>query len=145
MYKLLRKMISKVPIKNYLIQRLYFSFSAMNSVNASLTMAWEVRRRKNSEKMIFFKNEETKWNKNVLNFIAILEVYFTDKLGYDKDTATILYHTFIVTVYFTCIIGAIISDNWLGKFKTILYLSLVYAAGNAVVALGAVPVLHIPV
>lgn len=47
-------------------------------------------------------------------------------------------------VYFLCIFGAIISDSWLGKFKTILYLSLVYVCGSVLVTLGAIPPLNLP-
>lgn len=47
-------------------------------------------------------------------------------------------------VYFLCLFGAIISDSWLGKFKTILYLSMVYVIGSAVVTLGSVPPLNLP-
>lgn len=36
------------------------------------------------------------------------------------------------------IFGAIIADSWWGKFKTILWLSIVYVVGSMVIALGAV-------
>lgn len=42
-------------------------------------------------------------------------------------------------VYSMCFIGGIISDVWLGKFKTILYLSIAYVVGCVVVSLSAVP------
>ena len=48
-------------------------------------------------------------------------------------------------VYLFPLIGAIIADSWLGKFKTILYLSIVYAIGGVVMSIGAVPILHLPV
>lgn len=62
-------------------------------------------------------------------FVAIKALYFTRKSMFDNDTATVLYHVHVFTtvVFFMCIFGAIISDSWLGKFNTILYLSLVYA------------------
>lgn len=71
-------------------------------------------------------------------------LYLTRKLGYDDDNATIVYHTFTTLVYFMCTFGAILSDSWLGKFKTILYLSIVYAIGSTVVSLGAIPPLGLP-
>lgn len=40
--------------------------------------------------------------------------------------------------------GAIISDSFLGKFNTILYLSIVYAIGNAVLSIGAIGPLNLP-
>lgn len=47
-------------------------------------------------------------------------------------------------VYFLCVFGAIISDSWLGKFKTILYLSLVYICGSVLLTLGAIGPLNLP-
>lgn len=38
-----------------------------------------------------------------------------------------------------CIFGAIISDVWLGKFKTIFSLSIVYAIGCIIVSVSAIP------
>lgn len=46
--------------------------------------------------------------------------------------------------YFFPVFGAIISDNWLGKFRTILYVSVIYAAGNILLALASAGPLHIP-
>ena len=36
------------------------------------------------------------------------------------------YHTFVTCVYFLPILGAVIADAWLGKYRTILILSIVY-------------------
>lgn len=46
-------------------------------------------------------------------------------------------------VNFMCIIGGIISDVWLGRFKTILVLSLVYVFGSAIVSISSIPVLDL--
>ena len=70
---------------------------------------------------------------------AVLVLYLTRKLDFDDDTATVLYHTFTTLVYFMCVIGAIIADSWLGKFRTILYLSIVYTIGSGCITLGAIP------
>src|SRR5213592_3337931 len=40
------------------------------------------------------------------------------------------YHTFVFWVYFLPIIGAILGDAVLGKYRTILYLSIVYCFGH---------------
>lgn len=39
---------------------------------------------------------------------------------------------FTVICYMTPLLGGIISDNYLGKYKTILYLSIVYLFGNRI-------------
>ncbi len=43
-------------------------------------------------------------------------------------------HLFMAAVYALPMIGAIIADRWLGKYRTILWLSLVYCAGHAALA-----------
>lgn len=47
------------------------------------------------------------------------------------------FHLFVAAVYALPMIGAVISDRLLGKYRTILWLSMVYACGNLVLALGA--------
>lgn len=42
------------------------------------------------------------------------------------------------------VFGAIIADSWLGKYRTILYLSCVYVVGSTVIAVGAIPTLNLP-
>jgi POT family proton-dependent oligopeptide transporter len=49
--------------------------------------------------------------------------------------ATEWVHLFITAVYFTPLIGALLADLWLGKYKTILLLSVLYCAGHLVLAL----------
>ncbi|XP_053661069.1 peptide transporter family 1-like [Anopheles marshallii] len=76
---------------------------------------------------------------NYYGMRTVLVLYLTRKLDFDDDTATVLYHTFTTLVYFMCVIGAIIADSWLGKFRTILYLSIVYTIGSGCITLGAIP------
>jgi proton-dependent oligopeptide transporter, POT family len=54
------------------------------------------------------------------------------------------YHLFVAGVYALPMIGAIISDKWIGKYLTIMSLSLVYCAGHAVLAFaeGSLPIMH---
>ena len=47
------------------------------------------------------------------------------------------FHLFVAAVYALPMIGAVVSDRLLGKYRTILWLSVVYACGNLVLALGA--------
>jgi POT family proton-dependent oligopeptide transporter len=74
---------------------------------------------------------------------AILVVFMTqylvnssgvlDVMG--EDEAKGWYHLFVSAVYFTPLLGALLSDGLLGKFRTIIMLSLVYCAGHFVLAL----------
>uniref|UniRef100_A0A8K9WY52 Solute carrier family 15 member 1 n=1 Tax=Oncorhynchus mykiss TaxID=8022 RepID=A0A8K9WY52_ONCMY len=69
---------------------------------------------------------------------AVLVLYFRYFLKWDDDLATSIYHTFIALCYLTPILGAIVADSWLGKFKTIVYLSIVYTVGQVVMAVSAI-------
>uniref|UniRef100_A0A671XK18 Solute carrier family 15 member 1 n=1 Tax=Sparus aurata TaxID=8175 RepID=A0A671XK18_SPAAU len=69
---------------------------------------------------------------------AVLVLYFKYFLRWDNDLATSIYHTFVALCYLTPILGAIIADSWLGKFKTIIYLSIVYAIGQVTMAVSAI-------
>ncbi|XP_055843658.1 peptide transporter family 1-like isoform X2 [Episyrphus balteatus] len=82
---------------------------------------------------------------NYYGMRTILVLYLTDKLKYGEDQATVLFHVFTSLVYVFPLIGAVLADSWLGRFKTIWYLSVVYTFGAVVIALGAVPPLNLPV
>ncbi|RVE57946.1 hypothetical protein OJAV_G00204410 [Oryzias javanicus] len=69
---------------------------------------------------------------------AVLVLYFKYFLQWDDDLATSIYHTFVALCYLTPILGAIVADSWLGKFKTIIYLSIVYAIGQVSLAVSAI-------
>ncbi|XP_065363169.1 peptide transporter family 1 isoform X1 [Calliphora vicina] len=81
---------------------------------------------------------------NYYGMRTILVLYLSRQLDYSDDTATVIFHIFTMFVYFLCVFGAIISDSWLGKFKTIFYLSLVYVCGSVLITLGAIPPLNLP-
>lgn len=70
---------------------------------------------------------------------AILVIYLMSMLKMTKDDATAVYHAFNMLCYFSPIFGAIIADSFWGKYKTIFYVSLIYALGNIVVSFTAVP------
>ncbi|KAH8420455.1 hypothetical protein KR009_010558, partial [Drosophila setifemur] len=82
---------------------------------------------------------------NYYGMRTVLVLYLSRVLGYSDDTATVTFHVFTMFVYFLCVFGAIISDSWLGKFKTILYLSMVYICGSVLLTLGAIGPLNLPV
>lgn len=67
--------------------------------------------------------------------ISILTVYLADHLNLGDDTASIWVHYFGMGVYSFPMIGAIISDVFWGKYKTIITLSLIYCLGHLTLAL----------
>ncbi|NWX36062.1 S15A1 protein, partial [Notiomystis cincta] len=75
---------------------------------------------------------------------AVLTLYFTYFLHWEENFSTAIYHTFVALCYLTPILGAIIADSWLGKFKTIVYLSIVYTIGQIILSVGSISDLGIP-
>ena len=71
-------------------------------------------------------------------FPAVLVLFLNRVLGFTEDISTILFHAFIALCYFTCIFGAIIADSFFGKYRTIFYISIVYAIGQMVLTIGAI-------
>ncbi|HVF72135.1 MAG TPA: POT family MFS transporter [Chthoniobacterales bacterium] len=55
--------------------------------------------------------------------------------GMPQHEAQGWFHQFVSSVYWMPLIGAIISDGWLGKYRTIFYLSIVYCLGHFTLAL----------
>jgi len=70
---------------------------------------------------------------------TVLTLYLKNILGYDEDFSTIIYHVFVMLCYFTPVLGAILADTYLGKFWTILSLSIVYALGSILLSIAAIP------
>ncbi|MFV2059850.1 MAG: POT family MFS transporter, partial [Gammaproteobacteria bacterium] len=74
---------------------------------------------------------------------AILIVFMTQYIlsGSDvidvmsDDEAKAWFHLFVATVYFTPFIGAILGDGLLGKYNTIILLSVVYVVGHLALAI----------
>lgn len=66
---------------------------------------------------------------------SILTVFMIQVLLFQEAEATSVYHLFVAACYLFPVLGAFISDRFLGKYKTILYLSLIYCAGHAVLAI----------
>lgn len=74
---------------------------------------------------------------------AILPVFMTtylrDSSGklatMTENDANGWFHLFVSIAYFFPIAGAILSDGWWGKFRTVFWLSIVYTLGHAALAL----------
>jgi POT family proton-dependent oligopeptide transporter len=71
----------------------------------------------------------------------ILTVFLVSSLLMDlpqeqrSGAAKDVFHTFVIGVYFFPLLGGWIADRYIGKYNTILWLSLVYCAGHACLAL----------
>ncbi|GFR12010.1 solute carrier family 15 member 2 [Trichonephila clavata] len=76
---------------------------------------------------------------NFYGLSAIQTMFLFRELDFDESTSVKIYHGVEVIAYLMPILGAILADTWLGKFRAIVYLSIVYACGNIVLAIGSIP------
>src|SRR6266404_3869659 len=65
---------------------------------------------------------------------SILAGYITVGLGQSVDMSTSVIHMFIFANYFMPLFGAWLSDKIVGRYHTILWVSLFYCAGHGVLA-----------
>lgn len=79
---------------------------------------------------------------------CILTIFMVDYLQWmgnvqtaamSNAEATEHYHSFTAAAYFFPVLGALLSDVFLGKYRTILYLSIVYCIGHAALAMMGAP------
>lgn len=71
---------------------------------------------------------------------TVLFLYLTNFIKIEQHSATAIYHAFTVICYFTPVLGAILADGYLGLYKTILYVSIVYSIGEIILTLtSAIP------
>jgi proton-dependent oligopeptide transporter, POT family len=71
--------------------------------------------------------------------IVFMTQYLTDKTGtlavMSEQEAQGYFHLFVSAVYFMPVLGAFIADGLLGKYRTIIFLSLVYCLGHFALAI----------
>lgn len=63
--------------------------------------------------------------------VLLLSIPEPLRAGEAKD----IFHSFVIGVYFFPLLGGYLADKWLGKYRTILYLSLLYCVGHLCLAL----------
>ncbi|KAJ1980598.1 hypothetical protein H4R35_001064, partial [Dimargaris xerosporica] len=67
----------------------------------------------------------------------MFQSYLLKKLGVAKAAATALNRGFVFFCYFTTLLGAVIADQYIGKYKTILAFSSLYAVGLVILTLSS--------
>jgi POT family proton-dependent oligopeptide transporter len=76
--------------------------------------------------------------RTILVVFMVQYLHFMDGKGglapLSGNQAVEYYHQFTSWVYFTPLLGALIADIFLGKYRTILWLSIVYCLGHAALA-----------
>ncbi|HUL59947.1 MAG TPA: MFS transporter [Anaeromyxobacteraceae bacterium] len=79
------------------------------------------------------------WNEAAERFsyygmASILTLHMVRHLGFAENEAIAGYQLFTAAVYLTPLAGAVLADRLWGRYRTILWLSLGYVAGHAVLA-----------
>ncbi|GFU03392.1 hypothetical protein NPIL_388151 [Nephila pilipes] len=70
---------------------------------------------------------------------TLLTVFLTQQLQFEPNTALTISHFYKGFSSFMPLFGGILADSWLGKFKVIIYLSILYAFGNFILTVGPIP------
>ncbi|XP_023320404.1 peptide transporter family 2 isoform X2 [Eurytemora carolleeae] len=74
----------------------------------------------------------------ILTFYLIFLFQKTMSEKEAEDLSTVIFHLFKFFCYATPVFGAALADSVFGKFRTIFYLSILYAIGQSILAFGAV-------
>ncbi|MEK6235899.1 MAG: MFS transporter, partial [Planctomycetales bacterium] len=93
--------------------------------------------------ILYIVNNEAAERFSFYGMRTILMVFMTKYLmshegGLDVMTdeqARVVFHDFVAWAYFFPIVGALIADTILGKYRTIIFLSIVYCLGHLALAL----------
>jgi len=75
--------------------------------------------------------------RNILTVFLIDWLLRNDVPGQSQREASakFVFHMFVFGVYFTPLLGGFLADRFLGKYRTVLYISLLYCAGHACLAI----------
>ncbi|XP_078369517.1 solute carrier family 15 member 2-like isoform X1 [Oculina patagonica] len=69
---------------------------------------------------------------------TVLVLYLTKDLMFNKANGKSIYHAFSMTSYFTGVIGAMVADSWLGKYRTIAYTLILYSISEVLLTVTSV-------
>ena len=68
---------------------------------------------------------------------AILPLYMIDILRFNDSQASRVMSYFMAACYFLPLVGGYVADNYLGKYRTIVYFSIPYIIGQAILGIEA--------
>ncbi|KAG5683402.1 hypothetical protein PVAND_012686 [Polypedilum vanderplanki] len=77
--------------------------------------------------------------------LTILPLFLHQRLFLDHNTATAIFHTFECMMLFFTVFGAVISDTWLGLYRSVILMSCVYIVGLGCVSTSMIEQLNLPV
>jgi dipeptide/tripeptide permease len=70
-------------------------------------------------------------------------LFLNRKLNFDIDVSTAIYHANEFLSFVIPIFGAIIADSYLGLYRTIKWMSLVFASGCMIVSVCTIEILKL--
>lgn len=73
--------------------------------------------------------------RNILTVFLMTSLLLSVPEPLRKGEAKEIFHTFVIGVYFFPLLGGWLADRFFGKYRTILWLSLIYCAGHACLAI----------
>ena len=73
--------------------------------------------------------------RNILTIFLVTHLLFNLPEAERENGAKEIFHVFVMGVYFFPLLGGWLSDRFLGKYKTILWLSIIYCGGHLCLAL----------
>jgi POT family proton-dependent oligopeptide transporter len=73
--------------------------------------------------------------RNILTVFLVTSLLMHLPEGDRSRAAKDVFHTFVIGVYFFPLLGGWLADRFFGKYNTIFWLSLVYCAGHACLAI----------
>ncbi len=73
--------------------------------------------------------------RNILTTFLAQYLLLALPLAERDGAAKEVFHSFVIGVYFFPLLGGLIADRWLGRYRTILYLSVLYCLGHLCLAL----------
>lgn len=75
---------------------------------------------------------------------AVLTIYIRNVLLFSDDLATTIYHTFLLLCYCLPIVWGVAADSFLGMYKTLWIVNLLFLLGNGLLTASSLPVLPLP-
>ncbi|VDM54635.1 unnamed protein product [Angiostrongylus costaricensis] len=69
---------------------------------------------------------------------TVLILYLLNVLKFNDSQSTVFFNGFTVLCYITPLLGSILADGYIGKFRTIFFVSILYACGQVILALASI-------
>ncbi|OXA44992.1 Peptide transporter family 1 [Folsomia candida] len=75
---------------------------------------------------------------------AVLTIYMRNVLSFSEDLTTTIYHAFLMLCYTLPVIWGVVADSFLGMYKTLWIVNLLFLVGSVGLTAGSFPGLMLP-